>query len=238
MGRDSTVDVRAEAWPRFTMKEEILDTGRLPAVISKHGPDRRICLNKAEIEAIAFDEPQGHLSNLFKGRLFRIHVGEWIEECVAVDVSTHAVEKELYFVKFLRHVPGHVTKVPVPVSIAGLWGCPGYHKGGHVDLAMPTIDCEVVGEKVPPPFIVDVSSLQLEAPYGKITLEDLKPALPKDGTVRFSRDYTLEEEVVMCYDPKSVPEVPLPPEWKDPNFEHRGGRYHLTYTGFFPKQTT
>merc|ERR1712039_769027 len=180
----------------------------------------------------------GHLSNLFKGRLFRIHVGNWIEECVVSDVSTHPVEQELYFVRFNRHVPGQVTTLPIPVTLSGLWGCPGYRSGGHVDLAMPTIECECVGDRIPPPFLIDVSKMGLEDPFGKITLRDIQHALPEDGTARFSRRYTLDEEVVMCYDPKSVPEVPLPQDWKDPNFEHRGGRYHLTYTGFFPKQTT
>merc|ERR1712048_709748 len=180
----------------------------------------------------------GHLSYLFKGRLFRVHVGDWIEECVVTDVATHPVEQELYFVRMERHVPGKMTTLPIPVTLSGLWGCPGYQKGGHVDIAMPTIMCECVGETIPPPFIVDVTTLKLEPPYGKITLADLQKALPLDGMTRFSRRYSLDEEVVMCYDPKAFPEVPLPGDWKDPNFFHRGGRqYHLTYTGFFPKQT-
>lgn len=236
--RDSTVHIRAEEWPPFTMKEELLDNGRLPSVIAKNGPHRRLSFNKDEIERIAFDEPQGHLSHLFKGRLFRIHVGNWIEECVVEDVSMHPAERELHFVRFARHVPGKLTTLAVPVSISGLWGCPGYRSGGHVDLAMPTIKVECVGEKIPPPFIIDVSTLKLEKPYSKITLGDIKGLLPKDGLSRFSREYTLDEEVVMCYDPRSVVEQPLPEDYKDPNFEHRGGRYHLTYTGFFPKQST
>lgn len=237
--RDSSLDCRAWEWPRFVMKEEILEQGSLPGMISRYGPDRRIILNKEEIQRIAFDEPEGHLSHLFKGRLFRIHVGKWIEECVVRDVSTHPVEQELFFVRFVRHVPGKMTTLPVPVTLSGLWGCPGYRKGGHVDLAMPTIDCECVGDSIPPPFLIDVSQLDMDEPYGRITIRDLKSALPADGTVRFSRNYSLDEDVVMCYDPKSIPEVPLPADWKDPNFDKRGGsRYHLTYTGFWPKQTT
>lgn len=237
--RDSSVDCRATEWPRFVMKEEILEQGSLPGMISLNGPDRRIILNKEEIEGIAFDEPEGHLSHLFKGRLFRIHVGKWIEECVVRDVSTHPVEQELFFVRFVRHVPGKMTTLPIPVTLSGLWGCPGYRKGGHVDLAMPTVDCECVGESIPPPFLVDVSNLDMDQPYGRITIRDLKAGLPADGTVRFSRKYNLDEDVVMCYDPKSIPEVPLPADWKDPNFDKRGGkRYHLTYTGYWPKQTT
>eukprot|EP00747_Dinoflagellata_sp_TGD_P093831 gnl/TRDRNA2_/TRDRNA2_165894_c0_seq1.p1 gnl/TRDRNA2_/TRDRNA2_165894_c0~~gnl/TRDRNA2_/TRDRNA2_165894_c0_seq1.p1 ORF type:complete len:316 (-),score=32.15 gnl/TRDRNA2_/TRDRNA2_165894_c0_seq1:109-1032(-) len=234
--RDSTVHVRGVEWPRYALKEDILERGRLPGLISRWGPQRRIVLDKSEMERIAFDEPQGHLSNLFKGRLFRIHVGKWIEECVAVDVASHPVEHELYFVRFARHVPGKMTTLPIPVSIVGLWGCPGYRKGGFVDLSMTTINVECVGETIPPPFLVDVSQLKLEAPYGTIRLRDIQHMLPADGTVRFSREYSLDEDVVMCYDPKSVPEVPLPSDWQDPNFDHRGGRYHLTYTGFWPRQ--
>lgn len=236
--RDSTVHIRGTEWPKFVMKEELLEAGRLPCLISRHGPERRCTFNKAEIERIAFDEPQGHLSNLFKGRLFRVHVGEWIEECVVADVSAHPVDRELLFIRFNRHVPGQMTTLPIPVSLSGLWGCPGYQKGGHVELAMPTVMCECIGDTIPPPFVVDVSTLQLDAPYGKITLRDLQSGLPTDGTARFWRKYNLDEEVVMCFDPKSHPEVPLPGDWQDPNFDHRGGRYHLTYTGFFPKQTT
>eukprot|EP00913_Durusdinium_trenchii_P034665 g32429.t1 len=162
---------------------------------------------------LAFDEPQGHLSHLFKGRLFRVHIGKWIEECVVTDVSVHPVEQELMFVRFDRHIPGKMSVVPIPVSISGLWGCPGYRKGGH---------------QIPPPLVVDVSNLHLEEPFGKITLRDMLPLLPKDGTVRFAREYSMDEEVITCYDPKALGE--------DPNFDHRGGRYHLTFTGFWPKQ--
>mmetsp|Transcript_57820 Transcript_57820/g.161387 ORF Transcript_57820/g.161387 Transcript_57820/m.161387 type:complete len:295 (-) Transcript_57820:127-1011(-) len=236
--RDSTIHIRARKWPRYTMKEQLIEKGQLPALISKHGPERRVMFNKSEIERIAFDEPQGHLSYLFKGRLFRIHVDDWIEECVVADVATHPVEKELQFIRFDRHLPGHMTTVPIPVTLSGLWGCPGYQKGGHVELAMPTVMCECIGETLPPPFLIDVSGLKLDDPYGKLTLRDLHSILPTDGTARFARDYTLDEEVVMCYDPKAFPEVPLPSDWQDPNFDHRGGRYHLTYTGFWPKQIT
>jgi hypothetical protein len=236
--RDSTVHIRGMDWPRFSMKEELQEAGRVPAIIARHGPQRRLTFSKDEINRLAFDEKDGHLSHLLKGRLFRVHIGEWIEECVVTDVATHSVEQEVYFLRFSRHVPGQVTTLPIPVTISGLWGCPAYHKGGHVDLAMPTVDCEVVGNTIPPPFVVNVSNLQLEDPFGRITLRELQHMLPNCGTVRFARKYTLDEEVIMCYEPRSVPERPLPPDWKDPNFIHRGGRYHLTYTGFWPRQTT
>jgi len=236
--RDSTVNIRASAWPKFAMKEHLLEAGRLPAMITGWGPPRKVSFPKAEVERIAFDEPDGHLSHLFRGRLWRIHVGEWIEECVVSDVAVHPAEQELYFVRFRRHVPGKVTTLPIPVSLSGLWGCPGYRSGGHVDLAMPTIDCECVGERIPPPFVINVTNLRLEHPYSRITLDDIRDQLPEDGLTRFARHYSPDTEVVMCYDPKTVPEVPLPPDWKDPNFNHRSGRYHLTYTGFWPRQTT
>jgi len=235
--RDSTVNIHAIEWPRFMMKEEILDKGLMPSVIKRYGPPRRVAFNKEELEKVAFDEEQGHLSHLFKGRLFRIHVGEWIEECVVLDCSVHPVERLLEFVSFQRHVPGKMTAVPVPVTLSGLWGCPGYRSGGHVEIAMPTIRVECVGERIPPPFLVDISRLRLESPYGRILLKDIEKLLPSDGTARFARDYKLDEDVVMCYDPKSIPEVPLPGDWRDPNFKKRGGGYyHLTYTGFWPRQ--
>lgn len=235
---DSTVHIRAEQWPRFTMTQQILEANRVPAQITRYGPERRVVFDREELKRIAFDEPQGHLSHLFKGRLFRVHVDDWIEECVVADCSVHPVEQEIYFVKFERHVPGKMTKLPIPVTLSGVWGCPGYQKGGFVDISMPTVMCEVVGDHIPPPFLVDVGDLHLDDPYGKITLGDLQSLLPKDGTVRFAREYSLDEDVVMCYDPKKFPEVPLPADYEDPNFVHRGGRYHLTYTGFWPKQTT
>ncbi|CAJ1357817.1 unnamed protein product [Effrenium voratum] len=222
--RDSTVHMRADPWPRFTMKEYLLENGLLPGVICKYGPNRKVTFNKAEMEKIAFDEEQGHLSNLFKGRLFRLHVGRWIEECIVKDVATHPVDQELMFVRFERHIPGKMTVVPIPVSISGLWGCPGYRKGGQVEIGLPTVKCEVVGDHIPPPFVVDVSNLHLENPFGKITLRQLQPLLPNDGTVRFAREYSLDEEVVTCYDPKVLGETPLPHDWQDPNFIHRGGR--------------
>merc|ERR1712137_573012 len=210
-----------------------IEQGGLPALITRYGPARRIVLDKKEIESIAFDEEEGHLSHLFKGRLFRIHVDNWIEEVVAVDVTLDLVDQELEFVRFNRHVPAHVITVPIPVTLAGLFGCPGYMKGGSVDLAMPTIDVECVGD-IPTPFVVDVSKLDLDEPYGKITLADMLPLLPADGTARFSREYTLNEDVVMCYTMKQVEHVPLPEDWQDPNFITRSGRrLHLTYTGFW-----
>ena len=38
--------------------------------------------------------------------------------------------------------------------------------------------------------VEDVSNLHLEQPFGKITLRDMLPLLPQDGTVRFAREYS------------------------------------------------
>ena len=60
------------------------------------------------------------------------------------------------------------------------------------------MNCEVVGEKIPPPFVVDVSNLHLEEPFGKITLGDMLHLLPRDGTVRFARGYSSLFAAVCC----------------------------------------
>ena len=57
--------------------------------------------------------------------------------------------------------------VPIPVSLIGSYGCPGQLKGGHIDLHMPTVNCEIVGDRFPPPLQVDCSRLNLDAPYGE-----------------------------------------------------------------------
>lgn len=177
-------------------------------------------------------------------------------------VSAHTVEQELHFVRFKRHIPFKtVSTVPVPVTLVGTYGCPGQLKGGHIELNMPTVDCEVIGEEFPPPFLVDCSKLNIDTVeeglnYGRITLEDLQPLLDEGQTVRsdngedvptvrFARKYlndgqSLDEtEVVFCYDLKKVPLQPLPEDYDDPNFYNRAGKkIHLTYTGYRPKQTT
>ena len=35
----------------------------------------------------------------------------------------------------------------------------------------------------------------------------------------------IESFIQRGYDPKALGEVPLPHDWQDPNFNHRGGRY-------------
>jgi len=217
----------------------------IPARIKKYGMERGICLPKKEMLSYAFDEELGHLSHLFKARLYHIDIPELNirERCVAKQVRSHVVDKELHFVSFDRHVPfEHYTEVDIPVTMIGLFGCPGALKGGQIDLAMPTVKCEVIGDYIPPPFAVDCSNLRLEKPYGRVTIEDMLPLLPSDKTARFSRKYNTdlsEHEVIMCYDPADFPEQPLPPDWVDPNFKGKyGNRIHLTYTGFWPKQTT
>ncbi|CEM21984.1 unnamed protein product [Vitrella brassicaformis CCMP3155] len=236
--RDSTVNLEVKEWPAFASKEDIVADGHVPAVVWKYGPDRRVCLPEKEILELAFDEPDGHLSHLFSGRLYRLHVGQWIEECIVQHVQADPLDKHLYFVKFQRHVPGRMTQVSIPVSLIGLLGCPAYLKGYHVELVMPTVECEVVGDHIPPPFLLDVSKLHFKSPYSAITLRDMLPLLPSDGTVRFSRKYDLDRaEVCWTYEVGKIPEVPLPKDWRDPNFIDRKGKLmRLTYRNFWPSQ--
>ncbi|CAD7935830.1 unnamed protein product [Amoebophrya sp. A120] len=301
--------LNARDWPKFSSKDMILEEkDRLPALITKHGPDRGIVLKMSDVMPLAFDEEGGHLSHLLKSRLYRIrNDDQWArantvdpstmklgdkddknnglqskkrisyagdELCYVSDVRAHVVDKKLYFLRFERHVPFKtMTKIPVPVCLIGVYGCPGQLKGAHIDLNMPTVMCEVVGEEFPKPFLVDCSKLtntgaatdpeSLErmgknakesrpfgspvVEYGRITLRDLleKGMLEQyNGLVRFSREYDAENggyglentEVVLCYDWGNVPEQPLPADWEDPNFNTRQGRYHLTYSGFWPRQ--
>lgn len=236
--RKTTAPLASSPWRRYSSTMQILDHGGVPAVIWKHGPDRRVILDKEHIYNLAFDEEHGHLSHLFKARLFQVRAGNWIEECVVSSVKTHVVNREVYFVRLARHVPGIVTEVEIPVTLVSLFGCPAALAGGHVDLAMATVKCECIGDEIPPPFLVDCSKLRLDQPYGRITLRDMLPLLPADGKTRFHRDYDLDAtEVVHAYEPRSVVEKPLPEGWEDPNFFHHGGhKVHLTYGGFWPKQ--
>lgn len=46
------------------------------------------------------------------GRMFRVIVeNEWIEDCVVVDYKAHPVNRQLFFVRFNRHIPGSITEV-------------------------------------------------------------------------------------------------------------------------------
>lgn len=242
--RSSTVTVAAREWPRFASKEQLLNEGFVPAVVWKYGEERRVILDRNDIEPIAFDDvgQNSHISNLFKARVINVIVDDqWIERCVVSDVSSHVNNRELFFVKFARHVPGKVTCVDLPVSLTGLLGCPATLQGAQIDLAMPTIKVECIGEEIPPPILVDVSKLRYEAPYTKITLGEVEKMLPKDGKTRLSREYTEEDrdlkEVVLCYEIRGMEERPLPDDYQDPNFFNRQGKkYHVTYSGFWPRQ--
>merc|ERR1712232_931137 len=112
-------------------------------------------------------------------------------------------------------------------QLVGIYGSPGHLKNGHIDLAMPTIKCEIVGDKFPPPFQVDCSKLNMHSKgkYGAITLADLKDHLaPYDGLVKFSREYGFNQkslnskDVVMCYNLSDFPEKARPTDYEDPNF--------------------
>ena len=242
--RSSTVTIKAKSWPRFASKEQLVNEGFVPAIVWKHGEERRVVFDRTDIEPIAFDDvgENSHISNLFKARILNIVVDdEWLETCVVSDTSAHVNNRELHFLKLARHVPGKVTTVDLPISLTGLLGCPATLQGANVDLAIPTIRVECIGDQIPPPILLDVSRLRFEPPYTAITLGDVEKLLPQDGKVRLSREYSLEDrtqkEVVLCYEIRGIEERPLPGDYQDPNFFNRKGKkYHVTYSGFWPRQ--
>ncbi|KAL8274636.1 hypothetical protein Esti_001465 [Eimeria stiedai] len=107
--------------------------------------------------------------------------------------------------------------------MVGLLACPAYHHGYHVELARPTVPVQFVGEEAPPPFFVDISQLRFSPPYSAIAVEALADQLPADGSARFSPKLNLKDEVAWAYELGTLPEVPLPTDWKDPNFIDRRG---------------
>jgi hypothetical protein len=242
--RVSTVSVTAKRWPRFASKEQLLNEALVPAIVWKYGEELKVVFDRKEIESIAFDDvgENSHVSKLFKARLLRVQVeSDFTENCVVSDFSAHVNNRELSFVKLARHIPGKVTTVDLPVSLTGLLGCPATLQGAQVDLAMPTIKIECIGPEIPPPLLVDVSGLRFEPPYTRITLGEVEKLLPQDGKTRLSRVYSAkdrhEKEVVMCYEIRGMEEKPLPPGYQDPNFFNRKGKkYHVTYSGFWPRQ--
>ena len=242
--RSSTVTIPAKSWPRFVSKEQLISEGFVPGVIWKHGEERRIIFKREHIDPVAFDDvgENSHISNLLKARLVKLIVDdEWLENCVVSDVTSHVNNRELFFLRLARHVPGKVTSVDLPISLIGLLGCPAILQGAQVDLTMPSIKIECIGEEIPPPILVDVSKLRFEPPYSKVTLGEVEKLLPTDGNTRLSRDYTekdrMSKEVVLCYEVRGIEERALPNDYQDPNFFNRKGRkYHVTYSGFWPRQ--
>ncbi|ORM42386.1 putative aspartate aminotransferase [Babesia sp. Xinjiang] len=233
---EATVNVLS--WPKFVQKEHLWASNLVPAIITAHGPLKKICIKNSDIFPLAFDEEDGHLSYLFSGRLYNLRIGNEIERCVVSHVHADPLEKVLYFVKFARHVEGHISEVDIPCSVVGLLASPAYLKGYHVQLMMPTIKCEVAGNTVPPPFQIDVSKLDYKEPFNSIMLKDIEHLLPRDESVMFHRSYDPETQEVLCtYQTGTLPEQPLPPDYVDPNFlNKKGQRIHLTYKGFYPKQ--
>ncbi|EER09576.1 hypothetical protein Pmar_PMAR008716 [Perkinsus marinus ATCC 50983] len=109
--------------------------------------------------------------------------------------------------------------IDVPVTLVGVFGSHAHLNRAQIDLAMPTIKLQCVGEKIPPPFLVDCSKLRMEEPYGAITLRDIQHLLPEDGTARFHPSYDVDEtEIVHAYRPYSIPEQDIPEDYVDPNF--------------------
>ncbi|CAD2089899.1 conserved Plasmodium protein, unknown function [Plasmodium chabaudi chabaudi] len=235
---NTTVNLEARCWERFKKKELLQAHGYIPAIIWKYGEEKRICINHKEIDEYAFEEEDGHLSLLFSARLFKIHIGDEVVECVVSHVEADPVEKHIYFLKFARVVENEITQVNIPCSIVGLIGSPAYINGYHVQLALNYIKCNVLGNNIPPPFQIDVSKLSYKEPYNSIKLRELMHLLPENGNVIFSEEYDLDQtEVVWTYEPGKIPETPLPDDYIDPNFlNKRGKRIQLTYKDYWPKQ--
>ena len=230
--RDSSVTVNASSWPKFACKEKLVDEGFIPAIIWKHGLDRKVLIRKADLLPIAFDDgPDAHISNLFKGRLFNIAVDNtWLEPCVVSEYKAHPVNKDVSFVKFARQVEGVEGELEIPITLTGLFGCPSVLSGGTVDLRMPTVKVVCSGYNVPPPFLVDCSRMKLGT---RVLLSEL--ALPQG--CHFSRKYKSDVVVVESFDHRTVEERKLPLNYQDPNFIRPSGKkYHLNYSGFWPKQ--
>jgi len=242
--RSSAVSVKARQWPRFASKEQLLAEGYIPGIVWKHGDEFRVIFDREEMEKIAFDDvgENSHISNLFRARILKVLIdGDSVETCVVSDVSAHVNNRELHFIKLARHVPGKVTNVQLPISLTGLLACPATLQGAQIDLVLPSVKIECIGEEIPPPLLLDVSSLRYEPPYSKITLGQIEKLLPGDGKTRLSREYTqrdrVKTEVVLCYEIKGMEERPLPTDYQDPNFFNRQGKkYHVTYSGFWPRQ--
>ncbi|CDO62717.1 conserved Plasmodium protein, unknown function [Plasmodium reichenowi] len=235
---NTDVDIEVKCWEKFKKKELIQANGYIPAIIWKYGIEERICIPHKLIDEYAFEEEDGHLSLLFSARLFRVHIHGKVVNCVVSHVEADPIEKHIYFLKFARVVENQITEINVPCSIIGLIGCPAYINGYHVQLAMNSIKCKVLGSNIPGPFQIDVSKLTYKEPYNSIKLKDLLYLLPDDGNVIFSEEYNLDEtEVVWTYEPGKIMETPLPDDYVDPNFVNkRGKRIQLTYKDYWPKQ--
>ncbi|KEP65955.1 UNVERIFIED_CONTAM: ribosomal l25 family protein [Hammondia hammondi] len=235
-GRSSAVDVACKPWERFVRKEDIQRAGYVPCIVEKYGVERRLAIHRSTLEALAFDEQHGHLSYLFQARLFRLRIGNWIEECIPTFVQADPVARRLYFVKFERHVAGKISEVDIPTTMVGLLACPAYQRGYHVELVMPTIRCQCVGAEIPPPFFVDVSRLHYSPPYTAITLQDLQHLLPADGSARFHPSYdAATQEVAWAYEVGTLPDAPLPADYVDPNFvDRKGQKMDVCFRNHFP----
>jgi hypothetical protein len=242
--RSSSVAIQARFWPPFVSKEQLLSEGLVPGIIWKYGDEVRVVFDRADIELLAFDDvgDNSHVSNLFTARTLKVRIQNgWTERCVVSDFKAHLNNRELFFLKLARHVSGKVTTVNLPISLTGLLGSTATLQGAQMALVHPTVKIECIGDEIPPPLLLDVSSLQFRAPYTSVKLGDLIDLLPKDGKTRLSRDYShqdLEElEIVQCYEIRGIEERPLPQDYQDPNFFNRKGRkYHVTYSGFWPRQ--
>lgn len=176
---------------------------------------------------------------VFKARKLRVYVGPWIEEVMIDHANVDPVAKHLWYLKMKRLAPDQLTEVDLPLTMVGLLGCPAYLQGAQVELAAPTVKVEVIGTEIPPPLIVDVSNLKYIAPSTSLYLRDLNDQLPKNGSVRFSRNLDVNStEIAWAYMAGRIPELKLDASYEDPNFlgPKRRHKYMLTYKNYWPKQ--
>ncbi|KAL8439618.1 hypothetical protein Efla_003831 [Eimeria flavescens] len=127
--RSSTVEVECRPWERFVSSEQLRGAGFVPCVISGKGVYRKVAAPAAALQELAFDEAEGHLSFLFKARLFCLRVGPLVELCIVREVKADPLSRRLYFVAFERHLAGSLTEVSIPLTLVGLLACPAYHQG-------------------------------------------------------------------------------------------------------------
>ncbi len=243
-------------WPRFASKEKLMSDGYVPCVIKGHGKEHRVIIEKSALEQAAFDDlgENSHVSHLFTGRLFNIRVrysrvshsvfDKDIDEQVLVEsYSSHPVNRQLWFSTFKRYIPGVPSMVPIPVTPICILGSHANRMGANIEVLLPVVRCECRGSDVPPPFLLDCSSLSIDLRKGGktfVSLQDVNDLISphSDAVVDPAYGTNLESiPVVAAYKAQDVTERDLAPDFLDRNFLTKRGRaIHLTYSGFWPKQ--
>ncbi|KAL8274294.1 hypothetical protein Esti_001748 [Eimeria stiedai] len=120
MWRSSSVNVEARPWERFVSSEQLRAEGYVPCVVKGKGPYRKLAVSFAALHDLAFDEAEGHLSFLFKARVFHVHVGPMVELCVAKEVKADprklfvAVLPETLFIGVLNEAQPFLLLLQLP----------------------------------------------------------------------------------------------------------------------------